>query len=81
VLTATILVGTKWFGIFGLSSFSAQLIFKAGILLSVLAISSTFAYPLFNAGGVIGTLAFGALYLMAIIGFWFHVDGGEGGDN
>ena len=81
VLTASILAGTKWFGIIQLGSFSALLIFKAGLILSVLAVSSAFAYPLFNAGGPIGTLAFGALYLMAIIGFWFHVDGGEGGDN
>jgi len=81
VLTASILAGTKWFGIIQLGSFSALLIFKAGLILSVLAVSSAFAYPLFNAGGPIGTLAFGALYLMTIIGFWFHVDGGEGGDN
>ena len=81
VLTASILAGTKWFGIIQLGSFSALLIFKAGLILSVLAVSSAFAYPLFNAGGPIGILAFGALYLMAIIGFWFHVDGGEGGDN
>ncbi len=81
VLTATILAGTEWFGIFSLSSFSALLLFKAGIILSVLAISSAFAYPLFNGGGPIGTLAFGALYLMTIIGFWFHVGGAAEGDN
>ena len=80
VLTATILAGTEWFGIFSLSSFSALLLFKAGIILSVLAISSAFAYPLFNGGGTIGTLGFGALYLMAIIGFGFHVGAGAGGD-
>lgn len=81
VLTATILADTEWFGIFSLGSFSALLLFKAGIILSVLAISSAFAYPLFNAGGPIGTLAFGALYLMTIIGFWFHVGGAAEGDN
>ena len=81
VLTASILADTKWFGIFSLGSFSALLLFKAGILLSVLAISSAFAYPLFNGGGLIGTLAFGALYLMAIIGFWFHVGSVAEGDN
>ena len=81
VLTATILADTEWFGIFSLGSFSALLLFKAGIILSVLAISSAFAYPLFSGGGPIGTLAFGALYLMTIIGFWFHVGGAAEGDN
>lgn len=80
VLTASILADTEWFGIFSLGSFSALLLFKAGIILSILAISSAFAYPLFNGAGAIGTLAFGALYLMAIIGFGFHVGGGAGGD-
>ena len=80
VLTASILADTEWFGIFSLGSFSALLLFKAGIILSILAISSAFAYPLFKEGGAIGILAFGALYLMAIIGFGFHVGGGTGGD-